>query len=154
MDFETVFAFDEVHYAGWGPVVVGLVILVVGTLAVAGKTFLWRGSQPPPMSWAVLTLGVFWSVVATITNYGEYSAARRAMETKQYSVIEGPVTGFSELPKKTEQFTVRGKMFSYSGDKDSPGFHLVRLDGGPVHEGEYVRVTYVDNTILKLEIEK
>jgi hypothetical protein len=58
-----------------------------------------------------------------------------------------PYTGHSE-----ESFVVDGKRFSYSDFIVTSGFHNAASHGGPIRAGLYVRVSYIGNVILRLEI--
>ena len=58
-----------------------------------------------------------------------------------------PYAGHSD-----ESFVVGGRRFSYSDFVVTSGFHNAASHGGPIREGLYVRVTYLGNLILRLEI--
>jgi hypothetical protein len=47
---------------------------------------------------------------------------------------------------------VESQCFSYSDYGDSVGFSNTSVRGGPIKAGLPVRVTFVGNTILKLEV--
>jgi hypothetical protein len=51
-----------------------------------------------------------------------------------------------------ERFTVNGVEFSQSDYVVTCGFNDTASHGGPIREGLQVRIHYVDNAILKLEI--
>jgi len=53
-----------------------------------------------------------------------------------------------------ESFTVSGVPFSYSDYIPKAGFNQTSSHGGPIHEGLPVRIWYVGNEIVKLEIKK
>jgi hypothetical protein len=83
--------------------------------------------------------------------YNEYRAAATALKEGQYSIAEGPVANFVSGPKQ-ESFTVGNRSFSYSDSIVTAGFRQTASHGGPIHEGLYVRLTYVGNLIVRLEI--
>jgi hypothetical protein len=59
------------------------------------------------------------------------------------------------MPKsghKMESFTVNGVKFEYSDFVVTPGFNNATSHGGPIREGLPVRISHIDNTILKLEV--
>jgi hypothetical protein len=65
------------------------------------------------------------------------------------------VTGFMPMPvtgHAMEHFCVSGACFSYSDYVVTAGFNRTSSRGGPIREGLPVRVTYLGNTILKLEV--
>ena len=51
-----------------------------------------------------------------------------------------------------ESFAVGGHRFSYSDYVVTSGFHNTASHGGPIHDGLDVRVSYLGNLILRLEI--
>ena len=83
--------------------------------------------------------------------YGQYRRAVSALADGRYAVVEGHVTDFVEKPK-SESFMVDGVRFSYSPYVMTPGFNTPAWDGGPLREGMQVRISYVGNTILRLEV--
>lgn len=98
-----------------------------------------------------MTFAIVWTLGTFALTFGEYVAARNALDTGRFTIVEGPVSDLKTTPK-SESFTVSGKTFSYSDYAVVPGFNKMRLNGGPIERGMYVRITYVDNTILRLEI--
>jgi len=73
-----------------------------------------------------------------------------------YKVVEGKITEFNSAlqnPKNEEAFTIGHQYrFRYSESDLTPGFNLTKHQGNPLYEGAYVRVTYIDDVIVKLEI--
>jgi hypothetical protein len=71
-------------------------------------------------------------------------------------VIEGEVTSFQPMPRGghgQECFSVESKSFCYSDNVLTPGFNQTTLYGGPMRQGIRVRVGYIENVILRLEIQ-
>jgi len=69
--------------------------------------------------------------------------------------VEGRVTGFVPPRYKgqsAESFVVGDQRFAYSDDVVTAGFHNSSSHGDPIHEGLYVRVTYLGNLIVRLEV--
>lgn len=52
-----------------------------------------------------------------------------------------------------ESFNVNGVKFEYSDYVITPGFNNAASKGGPIKEGLPVRISYIDGTILKLEVD-
>jgi hypothetical protein len=103
----------------------------------------------------VLLLGLcYWFGGGAIT-YVDYSEARTALATHHFSIVEGRVANFAPASangRRNESFIVNGKKFSYSQYVLTAGFNTVSAEGGPIHEGAYVRVSYVGDEILRLEV--
>jgi hypothetical protein len=51
-----------------------------------------------------------------------------------------------------ESFCVSGVCFRYSDYVVTAGFNQTSSHGGPIRDGLPVRVTYIGNTIVKLEV--
>jgi hypothetical protein len=88
--------------------------------------------------------------------YGLYLAARKALLSGDFAVVEGTVTDFApaqnpgEGGDPTERFTVAGQTFKYSEYFPNGGFNDTRAH--LIRNGIYMRVTHKGNTILRLEI--
>ena len=87
--------------------------------------------------------------------YSEYFSVENNLRQGKYPVVEGEIKNFIPMPFQghgEESFDVENSHFSYSDYEMTPGFHNAASHGGPIHEGLRVRISYVGNTILKLEI--
>jgi len=65
------------------------------------------------------------------------------------------VTRFKPMPPSghaPEEFCVKDRCFQYSDFEVSPAFNTTSSHGGPIREGLPVRVTYVGNAIVRLEV--
>jgi hypothetical protein len=90
------------------------------------------------------------------TTFHEYTALRSAYRRSQFSVVEGRVTNFRPMPydgHQDECFSVQSQTFCDSDYVVTPGFNNSASHGGPIHEGLPVRISYVGNTIVRLEVE-
>jgi hypothetical protein len=164
--FKTIFDIANQGYTTWWFALPGLFFVYLGYLLV------FRGwvpqmrmpHRPPPrglqgrqrkaFNWFILVFSVAWVIFVLHSSYGQYRTAVAELKQGNYNVVEGPVTDFVPMAygHKGERFTVSGQRFSYSDDIVTTGFHHAAADGGPIHEGLYVRISYVRNTILKLEV--
>ena len=102
-----------------------------------------------------MIFAVVWTVVSFAATYTEYHSTATALSVGRFAIVEGPVTDFVPMPyagHSDESFVVGGRRFSYSDFVVTSGFHNAASHGGPIREGLYVRVTYLGNLILRLEI--
>ena len=100
--------------------------------------------------------GIVWTG-AWALNYSLYARLHDAVDRKEYRVVEGRVTEFVPMPYQghaNESFVVSGHRFSYSDYDLTKGFNWTQSHGGPIRENLQVRITYVDDSIVKLEIAK
>ena len=111
--------------------------------------------EPPGWPrWGVVFFGVY-TLVAFIATWAQYWNLRHDLTEGRAETLEGTVTAFQPAPtyKETESFRVGDHEFSYMRLETSQGFHTLSADGGPVHDGVHVRMVYVGNHILRLEVE-
>jgi len=100
---------------------------------------------------------LLWTTVSFVSTWREYSRLENAIATGHARVVAGVVTEFSPMPvtgHAMERFCVSGSSacFEYSDYVVTSGFNNTSSHGGPIRAGLRVRVTYVGNSILKLEI--
>lgn len=81
---------------------------------------------------------------------------RTALESGEYTVVEGAVTGFERGDRgghRDERFTVisggRPYTYAYRSSHSEPGFHESH---GPIREGMHVRIADVGGYIARLEV--
>jgi hypothetical protein len=144
-----VFDISQKSYNWWAPAF-GLIFLLFGI------SFIRR---PPERTrtfgWIFIAFSLIWITLVLITTGSAYLRAVQAYREGSYQVIEGVVHEFVPMPytgHALESFRVNGKIFRYSDYVETPGFNKTRSHGGPIHEGLPVRIGYLGNTILKLEI--
>ncbi len=99
-----------------------------------------------------ITVAISANIVWSLTQ------SRKALIAKQISgsaIAEGNVSQFVPAPYEghaQESFCLHEKCFNYSDYELTGGFNTTSSHGGPIREGLPVRVTYTDNTIVKLEV--
>lgn len=162
MQFKTVFDAANQGYTTWWFPAFGLIFVCAGALLVFKAPLMQRvmphglqGRARKFFSWFFLIFAVLWVLGTFVSTYHGYRTAATELREGQYAVVEGPVTDFVPMPytgHSEESFVVGGHRFSYSDYIVTSGFHNTASHGGPIHDGLYVRITYVGNTILKLEI--
>lgn len=164
MIFRTVFDAAEHGYATWWFPALGLIPMAAGALIVFKPTLVQKvmpsglqGSARVTCGWLILIFASLWAAINFAKTYAQYATVEGSLEGGKYSVVEGPITNFIPMPYRghsEESFTVKGQCFSYSDYVVTLGFHNSASHGGPLREGLYARVTYIGNTILRLEIEQ
>ena len=98
----------------------------------------------------------FWTLSVFVGTYSDYSYAKNDYLQGTAEIVEGAVSnykpGTNERGSPYESFCVKGACFTYSDYEESAGFNTMTVNGGPIREGLPVRVTFVANTIVKLEV--
>ena len=160
MEYQTVFDLAEVGYKAWKFPLVGLIFVAVGGVLVARRKNLpgWWSKHPRASSaFAFYFFGfaVLWTLTASLSTYADYTTLSRARSNKNFRVAEGLVTNFFPMPAAghaNERFCVSGACFEYSDYVVTAGFN--NAHGGPIYQRRQVRVTYVGDSIVKLEVAK
>jgi hypothetical protein len=161
MEYRTVFDVATAGYKNWDFPVSGLLFIAIGAFLVKNRKNLpsWQGKSPRASNiFAFFFLGfaVVWTLIAFVSTYGEYSSLCKSVGSNA-QVVEGIVTNFKPMPATghaMEKFCVSDACFEYSDYVIVSGFNNTASHGGPVREGLPVRVTYIGNSILKLEVAK
>jgi hypothetical protein len=125
----------------------GLIIGALGIVVIRRKKASYK--------WAlgIAAFGILWSLVSFSASYNQRRDALQVYAAGQYLIVEGPVESYQEEPVgKGECFSAQGKRFCYSDFVIVPGFNNAAWHGGPIRPGLPVRVSYVGDTILKLEV--
>ena len=103
---------------------------------------------------SVTGFGLLWLFIGSL-NYAHFASLRSLARSENIDVVEGTVTQFVPAPFEShaqESFVVNGHRFAYSEHDETTGFHQTQAQGGPVREGQRVRIAYSGRDILKLEI--
>lgn len=104
-----------------------------------------------------VSFSLLWAVGAYIAVGPSQSKLRKNYEEGVFQVVEGIVEDFNSNPSgrydnEMESFRVNDQVFEYNYFEPSPGFKHTAYHGGPVKEGMQVRVSYVGDVIVKLEV--
>lgn len=158
MNYEVVFDVATAGYKSWTFPAFGLIFIAIGT-----GLFLFRNKWPsqwknrPNAKFTYLYLGfaVLWTSITFFSTFKEYLSLLAAEKNGSYKVVEGNITNFVPMPgtgHAMEKFCVNNACFSYSDYVVTDGFNNTTSHGGPIHEGLPVRVTYIGNKIIRLEV--
>jgi hypothetical protein len=162
MTFTTVFDAGQQGYSNWWFPAIGLVFVAYGVAQILWPNMIWRvlpagpraGGRGQVYNRAIVVVASIWTFVTFfITAMGSLGAGHRLAQGL-YEVAEGPVTNYANNGRSVESFSVNGHRFSYSDYIATSGFHTTAGHGGPIREGLYVRITYSNDQILRLEIGK
>ncbi|HXM99607.1 MAG TPA: hypothetical protein VN982_14135 [Candidatus Dormibacteraeota bacterium] len=82
----------------------------------------------------------------------------KVLANRRYEFVQGVVENLHPMPddgSSKESFTISGHIFLYS-DYDELGttncFDQTQPHGGPIHNGMLLRVKFIDDCILRLEV--
>lgn len=160
MEYEVAFEITSMGLSNFTFSLPGLAFIIIGILMVkkpvilGQKTFMKFGKV---VSYFFLSFSILWTLIAGIAiGYKQYHL-RASYLSGNFEVIEGLVENFDPMPysgHQLERFTVKGAGFSYSDYRVTSGFNNTASHGGPIKAKLPVRISYIGNTILKLEILK
>ena len=141
-------------YTNWWFPVVGLGFLTMSILLLVND----RSAPHNKRYWRTIFMVVFstlWTGIAFVGTGGAYLRARAARSAGGFQVVEGEVEQFLPQPYSGhayESFKVAGVPFHYSDYVVTAGYHQSRSHGGVIEPGLHVRIGYLKDDILKLEV--
>jgi hypothetical protein len=163
MDYKLVFDLQtsDIRIANYLFMLPGVIVFLFGAVTYFFRDHYSNPFRARPMPqrfpFFLLLFGAVWMQLSALSLYTQYDVMDRALKTGKVRVVEGKVVQFSPMPytgHAMERFCVSDTeaCFSYSDYEVTPGFNRTTAHGGPIQAGLPVRVTYKDNTILKLEV--
>ena len=79
----------------------------------------------------------------------------RILTSGHFDSVRGPISDFQPEPRdksSTETLTVNGHRFAYSSQSFiTPCFNQTALQHGPLHQSMVVKISFVDDCILRIE---
>lgn len=114
-----------------------------------------QGSARSLVGWILFIAPLLIGGYVIVNNYTFYQRTLENLKGGHFQVVEGQVSDFVPMPYEghaMESFSVRGHKFTYSDYALTPGFHNTTSHGGPIRQGLGVRVSFVNNTIVRLEV--
>ena len=155
-DYVVVFNILDSGYRQWWFPAGGL-LMIPFSLVIFSIIEGQRGKNLAHWKLVFLTFSILWALVAFTATFVDYRNCSHALASDRASCVEGTVDNFVPMPYEghsEEKFTVKGIPFSYSDYDVKAGFNNTSSHGGPIHQGLPVRIWYVGNEIVKLEIKK
>lgn len=154
MAYQTVFETSVTKCPLWFPAF-GLVFVGIGIVLLRRRHGLAKVLQRFAFAWIFFGFALLWTITAFTFAIGECRRCVQTLSRGTAEVVEGSVKDFIPMPRQGHQdetFTVNGVRFSYSDFRPTCGFNNTASHGGPIRSGLGVRIHYVGNLILKLEI--
>ena len=154
MDYQVVYDLSVEGYKPGIFIVAGILFIFIGySFQQSAKE---RNSRIKPWFANIFFWGsVIWTIFVLLILLSSYLFFTYILITGKYDIVEGTVTDFVSIPNSgRESFMVNNKHFSYSQYNMGLEFHHTKSHGGPIDEGIQVRISYVGNNILRLEVAK
>ena len=154
--------FDIANSASPDYPVQAIPLVIVGLFLVVFRKRLpgWWGNHPRASSIFSFFFFGFSLLITTLMffiTHRNYSELLKAESSGKLSISEGKVKNFVPMPEAghaMESFCVDKSCFEYSDYVITGGFNNSASHGGPIKDGLQVRVSYLGNKIVKLEVEK
>jgi len=164
--FVKVFDLAESGFKDWDFAGFGLIFVAVGTalffaprlIALTGIPFFdFRSGRFTFFRYAFLGFSILWTVMAFTMTFSAYWKHRAMVRDNTCQTVEGRIEKFRPMPASghaDESFSVGDVRFPYSDYEVSDGFNNAAALGGPIRDGQYVRICYDPDShaILRLEI--
>jgi len=155
-----VFDVAQAGYSSWSAVAFGVGSTAIGAWLIKNRR--WFPVRAPSWFRSAFPFVFFgfafcWTGAVVSTTYLKYLSLSRALQDGRAAVVEGPVEQFVPMPyigHSMERFSVAGIRFAYSDYVITGGFNNTSSHGGPIRLGRYLRITYVGEDIVRLEIRR
>jgi len=160
MDYKIVFEITNNSIGELSFILPGIIFVLIGAGLIKFRNKL---AQDKPrvfvnfFTFLFFGFAVFWTISAGTNIWIQHSSLYDNYKKGNYKVVEGLVENFDPMPHsghKLESFTVNGVKFEYSDYMVTSGFNNTASHGGPIKEGLQVKISYIGNNILKLEIKQ
>lgn len=152
--YRTVFEIKEKGF-DWSFPTVGLGFVLLGIVLIwVGKRYRWP-LRRKVVGYFMVVFASLWFIGVFTTTHSGYSSLQSAYRRGQFSIVEGIVEDFKPMPYEghsQECFSVDLERFCYSDFEITAGFNNTRSHGGPIREGVPVRVFYIGDTIVRLDV--
>ena len=160
MDYKVVFDIADAGFKSWSFPASGLIFVAIGLLMVIFPKDIpgWRGKHPLArniFSFFFLGFAIIWTLTSFLGTHNKYSKLRSLQKAGSFNVVKGKVSNFRPMPyggHAIEKFCVKDHCFEYSDYVISGGFNNTSSHGGPIRKGLPVRITFIGNKIIKLEV--
>ena len=140
----------------WSFPLVGVLLFAVGIVLIwLGHHYRWQRLRQRFLGYFLVVFSFIWLMATFGFPYSQYRRLELAYRDGGYSMVEGEVQDFKPMPYEghtDECFTVSDKRFCYSDFEITAGFHNAASHGGPIRQGLPVRIFYVGNAIVRLDI--
>ena len=131
-------------------------MIVIGLSVILIKAAVFRKKTVEFDKWVLriyLGIAITWTFVVFILTFTDYCLSVSTMKNKEAMIVEGLVESFN--PRiKAESFIVDGVKFEYSDCNVTAGFNHMASQGGPIKKGLSVKIWYIGNEIIRLDIKK
>jgi hypothetical protein len=137
----------------WSFLVPGMVSLIAFALSIHGGAVevAYRRRFRVVAALVGTCFGLGASVIG-VTLRSECSMLEHAVAIGNVQVVEGIVQGFAQSGGgRGESFAVGGHTFSYGQYLLDAGYHTTSRYGGAIRAGEYVRICFVGDSIVRVE---
>jgi len=152
LDYQTAFVITEKPFDWWFAIA-GLLGGVAGVVCITlGRRLHWRRWQ---VGYFFIGFAMLWFFAVSYPMYVHFRELRSAYTSGRYLTVVGPIEDFRPMPYQGHQdecFRVSRAEFCYSDYEAMPGFNSSASHGGPIRAGLPVRVAYIGNVILRLDI--
>lgn len=134
-----------------GLLILGLVAYVI--LVRPRQRSLNKATALPAIGLAgVVCSVIFFCFYLPIRSYIQYQSLTAEMSEAHVGWVSGQVDNYRPFKSQAESFSVCGRPFSIRPGSLPSGYKLIESTGSPIRQGLPVKIGYVGNSIVHLEI--
>ena len=152
--YTTVFEVSQKGFDWWIPGVGFGFVILASVLIKLGRQHRWPWSKKW-VGYFGVAFASFWTLAAFGGMFPEYYRLHDAYRRGEYATVEGIVRNFQPMPWEGHQdecFSVESVRFCYSDYMPRAGFNNTASHGGPIRAGLAVRIGYVGDSIVKIDV--
>lgn len=138
----------------------GLLFILVGFLYVVASRQVVLNSRKEnsnKLNKKKANFFLFFTILIFIANLAHGYITHKRLSFGKPSIVEGVIEQFKPMNyagHDYEKFCVSNICFTYSDFITTGGFNNTSSHGGPIRQGLYMRISYMDSVIVKIELKE
>lgn len=132
-----------------------IVLLVCACACILCEKLRWGNTAIKHIGYYLAAGTILFVGISYSNAYASTQENKSALVRGDYKAIQGTVEHFRPMyfeGRRDESFTIAGHTFSYSDFVSTSCFNTPLAHGGPIRAGLFLRVTYSDQCILRIEM--
>ncbi|HXM99606.1 MAG TPA: hypothetical protein VN982_14130 [Candidatus Dormibacteraeota bacterium] len=152
MESKIIFDIAAEHF-DWKAVEAPAALFIAGCLGILMEKLKWVHIVIKNVGYYLAGFALLTAAYVFIDSYVLRRDHVKALTSGECEVVEGIVEHFHPMyyeGRKDESFVISGHTFRYSDHIATTCFNRPSAHGGSIHGGMYLRITYIDDCILRV----